>query len=61
MVKVDHIAHDMELPEGVTATVSGTVLKITKGNTLLNHFRILSLRGARKICFRLQTTMTIPR
>ena len=32
MVKVDHIAHDMNLPEGVTATVSGSVLTVQKGN-----------------------------
>ena len=37
MVKVDHIAHDMKLPEGVTAIVTGTVLKISKDNNSIER------------------------
>ena len=37
MVKVDHIAHDLVLPEGVTATVSGTILKVTKGSNSIER------------------------
>ncbi|MBK64981.1 MAG: 50S ribosomal protein L6 [Euryarchaeota archaeon] len=37
MVKVDHIAHDLVLPEGVNATFSGTVLRVTKGSNSIER------------------------